>query len=230
MRTFPAVGAFALVLLATACSQETTSPLSRVDQSALDAKGDIIVTSQIFGDATNPMSIQSDGGGAYTNSNGVASIIQPIGDWVLDLTARRSTRRVQLNLTDALSGNPLAAPFSVATVPVRFISKATEFGNRFQDMIGVGSTILSPLSVGQIAYGGKEYAIRMNTNNHPATEWALVTCTGVTSTNACNQWRLTPTGSHDGASKNIGRLEQITSAGPVFIGYFYFSFDIVVTR
>lgn len=223
-----AVGAFLLIIVA--CDASSTSPLISVDGGLVDARGDAAVSAEILGDALNPFSIQSDGLGIYYNgTSGVVSIIQSVGDWELDLTGRRATRKVRLDLSDSLPGNPSAAPFSVATVPARFISKATELNGRFQGMVGLGSTILSPLSVGQIAHGSKTYAIRMNRNNHPATDWALVTCIGVATTNSCNKWRLTPAGNHGGVMKNVARLEEVGSEN-VFIGLFYFSFDIVVTR
>src|ERR1043165_6184001 len=70
--------------------------------------------------------IQSDGGGPYTNSKTVQSIIQncgaTCGDWVLDTNVSRlSTRTICVDFGDPIvgsapgGGNPVA-PFSTALV------------------------------------------------------------------------------------------------------------------
>jgi len=180
------------------------------------------------------MRIQSDQRGAYRNGfDRVTSIIQSVGDWELDVSDRRTTRAVYLDLSDALANNPGPAPFVSALVKGRFIAKATVLNGNIATMTGLGSTILSPLSFA-FSYGGVEYGLRMNQNNHPRTDWARVTCIGVNNPgdamSACNKWRITPTGTHDASSKNVGYLEKITSSGSNTIGHYYLTFDIILTK
>lgn len=182
---------------------------------------DIPVTTTLAGDGH----IQSDGLGDYQNGvSGVSSIIQGIGDWVLDQTARKSTRATRLDLTDRASGSG-TAPFTVANVQVRFISKSTDVGGNYRTM-GAGDTGLFPLSLA-FSYGNKNYGLRMNTQNHPQTDHAQVTCTQADASNACTRWRLVPSGA-DG--RNIARLEEVTKQGSVLIGLYYMDFDIVIAR
>lgn len=239
MKGFTILAANALLLASVACSTEPTSPVATLDQSLLSARYDGTVTSDLQGDASNPRSIQSDGLGVYQNGvSGVVSIIQQYAsDWELDLTAKRSTRKVRLDFGDSLPGNPLAAPFTSATLSARFIAKATQLNpGGFAAMVGLGSTIQSPLSIAQFSYGGRSYAIRMNPTNKPGTDWVLVTCIGVAdsnnpSTSSCNKWQITPTGNYDGVAKNIGYVEDVTVSTPgTFIGLFYFTFDIVISK
>lgn len=215
-----------IVGLSVACSDSSRMPveLSPIDGETLHAAAPP-VKSELLGSG----SIQSDGLGTYTH--GVSGVSASVGgDWVLDLSGRKSTRKASVAFTDSLPGNPSPAPFASALVAPRIIAKGGDFTpGGFTGMVGLGSTIVSPLSLA-FAYNGKSYGVRMNSVNHPQTDWALVTCIGVTSTNACNKWRLTPTGSYDGSSKNIGRLEEVVGTSSVFIGLFYFSFDIVITK
>jgi len=203
--------------------------------SAAAAK-DIPVSSQLLGGSAPPHSIQSDDAGAYQNAGGVSSILQgTTGDWVLDLTGARSTRKIRIDLTDTLPGNPSPPPFANALVSARFIAKAATLNaGSFSGMVGLGSTMLTPLAIGAIPYGGKTYAIRMNANNHDGTDWVLVTCIGVANpaapaTSSCNKWELTPTGVYNGVSKNVGYLEQVASTS-TFIGLYYFTFDVVIAK
>ena len=85
------------------------------------------------------------------------------------------------------------------------------------------------------AYAGKNYGLRMNPTNHARTNWAVVTCVGVADPNApatssCTEWELTPSGTYDGATKNVGYLEEVTSKGATFVGHYLLTFGFVVTR
>jgi len=223
-------------LLASGCADQTTLPTEFRDvlraQYAKSGAQDTPVSSELLGggSAAN-LNIQSDQQGAYTNSASVSSILQAsLGDWVLDLQAKRVTRTVNIDLTDALPGNPSPAPFASALVKPRFIAKASLLNaGGFTGMSGLGSTILSPISIGGFAYGGKSYGIRMNPDSHPGTNWTRVTCTGVAADNSCNRWRMTPTGNYDGVSKNVGYLEQVDPS-VAFVGLYYFTFDITITK
>lgn len=194
------------------------------------------VVSDLRGDATASMRIQSDQAGPYYhNVDRIVSIIQGVGDWVLEVLDRRTTRRVFLDLTDAVADNTEPAPFTTALVKGRFIARSTlvQTGG-MGAMTGLNSTMLTPLSFA-FSHAGVEYGLRMNPDNHARTDWALVTCTAVAdpaapSTSPCTAWRITPTGSHDGQSKNVAYLERITSEGSAMVGHYYMTFDISVAR
>ena len=230
------------LLVLAACSDipiPPTGPAASLQPSFAAAAGnDTPVKSELLGGGGNPdNSIEGDGLGAYANGvNGVSSILQsPTGDWVLDQTAAKSTRKTRIDLSDALAGNPLPAPFTTAIGKVRFIAKAASINSgSFPTMTGLGSTMLTPLAVGQISYGGKTYAVRMNSSTHPGTDWVKITCIGVVdptnpATSPCSKWELTPTGNYGGVTKNVGYLEAVATTN-TFIGYYYFTFDIVITK
>lgn len=227
----------ALCVASVSCSDQSTQPVDaarRNTSQPVAFKGDVAVRSELFAADALPHNIQSDGLGAYVNgTNGLVSILQAIGDWELDLTPRRNTRGARIDFGEPLPGNPGAAPFTSEVVKARFIAKSTQMNPGISKMTGLGSTILSPISVA-FAYGNSNYAIRMNATNHPGSDWALVTCTGVSdpsnpATSPCNKWRLTPNGSYDGVTKNVGYVERVASPS-TFIGWFYFAFDIQLTK
>lgn len=224
-------------VLSTACTDRVPSPTAvPTATQAQNAKGptggDTPVLSELLGGGGGPnLSIQSDQQGGYTTSGGVSSILQSsFGDWVLDLTAKKATRKVNVELTDPLPDNPAPAPFTSSLVKARFIAKASLLtSGGFAGMTGLGTTIMSPLSIAEFSSGGKTYAIRMNRDNHPETDWAQVTCIGVAANSACTKWRVTPTGNYGGVTKNVGYLEQV-SPSVAFVGLYYFTFDITITK
>jgi hypothetical protein len=239
MRRSSLVAAALSSLVALSCTDAPTAPrssLTRLGGSANAAARNTPVKSQLVDGDTTPHSIGSDGAGLYQNGvNGVVSILQSgLGDWELDLSPQKSTRKARVSFADPLPGNPGAAPFTSALVKARFIAKASQVnGSSFAHMTGLGSTILTPLSVA-FTHSGVQYGVRMNATNHPGTDWALVTCTAVADpgnpgTSSCTQWRVTPTGMYDGAAKNIGYVERV-SAPATFIGMFYFSFELVISK
>ena len=227
----------ALVGLAACSDPDGPGP---ADALPLAAKGgqpaDAGVVSDLRGGGTASMRIQSDQRGAYHNNvDRVVSIMQGVGDWVLEVLDRRTTRAVALDLTDALADNAGPAPFTTALVKGRFIARSTLVqAGGMGAMTGLNSTMLSPLSFA-FSHAGVEYGLRMNPDNHARTDWALVTCTAVAdpsapSTSQCTGWHVAPTGNHDGQSKNVAYLERITSGGSVMVGHYYMTFDIVITR
>lgn len=234
MRIQSFISSAAAALVLCACADATDPASMAYDTSfAFAAPKTTAATSELAGGGGGAnLAIQSDQRGAYLNGvDRVVSIIQ--GDWELDVTNSRTSRRVRIELTDALPGNPSPAPFVAELVRARFISKASNVNGSYTGMVGLGSTMLVPLSVGQIAYGGSTYAIRMNTT-HPETDLALVTCTRVTdpynpATSPCSQWRLTPSAVYDSVSKNVGWLERVGTT-TTFLGLYYFTFDITVSR
>ena len=241
MKSSPLVTLTLFTVFLAACDERraVTAPALAAGVSALTAKGsaqDTPVASQFLdGGGTANRGLQSDGLGVYNNGvSGVSSILQAaLSDWVLDLQA--STRTMSIDFTDALPGNPLSAPFTSSLVQPRLIAKASQLNaGSFRGMTGLGSTILSPLDVGAISYGGKRYAIRMNSMNHPGTDRARVTCQGVVdpnnpTTSLCNKWEITPTGNYGGVTKNIGYLEEVARTS-TYIGLFYFTFDFTISK
>jgi hypothetical protein len=228
-----------LSVVLIACADRVTSPsttllTSREPVNA--APKNTPVKSDLLGGATGTNSIRSDGLGLYQNGvNGVVSILQSgFGDWELDMSATKSTRKARIDFSDPLPGNPGAPPFVSALVKARLIAKASQINaSSFAQMTGLGSTLLSPLSVA-FAYNGAQYAIRMNAGNHPASDWVRVTCTGVVDagnpgTSACNKWNVAPTGVYDSIAKNVGYVERVGTPS-TFIGMFYFSLDLVVSK
>jgi hypothetical protein len=222
-----------------ACADQVTSPsttrlTSREPLNA--APKNTPVKSDLLGGATGTNSIRSDGLGLYQNGvNSVVSILQSgFGDWELDMTATKSTRKARIDFSDPLPGNPGAPPFLSALVKARLIAKASQInGGSFAQMTGLGSTILSPLSVA-FAYGGAQYAVRMNTTNHPGSDWVRVTCTAVADpgnpgTSACTKWNVAPTGTYDSVAKNVGYVERVGTPS-TFIGMFYFTLGFDVSK
>jgi hypothetical protein len=226
----------AALLGLTACTETPAAP-TVIDEEGLypkvaPAARNTSVRSELAGG-----SIQNDQLGAYLDGTaGVVSILQgALGDWELDLTGNKSTRKVGLDFSDPLPGNPGVAPFGSALVKARMIAKASQLtAGSFAGMVGLGSTTLTPLSV-SFGYNGKNYAIRMNPANHPGTDWSRVTCQGVVnpaapSTSACNRWEVVPAGSYGGVVKSIGALEQVTNAAAIPLGNFYFTFSFTITK
>jgi hypothetical protein len=183
--------------------------------------------------------IQSDLLGSYQNGvDSVQSVLQACsGDWVLD-TSSSPTRKVFVDFRDPVPNSGATPPFLFNQVPARLIAKAHDtISTSVLGMHGLNSTLLSPLSVA-FDYGGSSYGVRMNPNNWPQTNYALVTCTGVVdpanpATSQCNQWRIEPSVTQpDGERKNIAHLERLPKGRPVSEnhGDFYMSFTISMTN
>jgi len=137
--------------------------------SATAQTGDVPVTTLIEGngvDMSPTLHIQSDLAGAYQNSKTVQSVIQSIGDWVLNTAySSRSTRKALVDFRDPVpnsgpNGGAPAAPFAYQQVQARFISKCSEYGNSMFTLAG-GMTTNCPLVV-RFDYGGSTYRIQMN--------------------------------------------------------------------
>ena len=70
---------------------------------------DVPVTSIVLdyaADVAPALTIRSDGAGSYLNSKTLTSLIQGIGDWVLDaINPRNATRRIYLDFSQAVPGS-----------------------------------------------------------------------------------------------------------------------------
>lgn len=174
-----------------------------------------------------PFRVGSDSLGAYKNGvNSVSSIVQGIGDWVLD-TKSSSLRKVRIDLGDPVPNSGGAAPFQAAVVPVRFISKCTTNITT----LALNQSIPCPLAI-SIDYSGTTYALRAAEPTAPGTDPVTWTCLG-TSVGKCVSWSMTPSVVQtDGQTKIKMLLLKVASkpnAPDVPIAQFYMSFNVRVT-
>jgi len=201
------------------------------------APSEVPVTSTIA-DAVNAvnMNIQSDGNGpqpspqSYANSKTVQSVIQGIGDWVLDTNlSRLSTRAIWLDFTDPVpgsapnGGNP-TAPLQAGLVQGRLISRCSLNGYNYMTMSA--GTVICPLAI-SFSYAGNDYRITMNHSNYSDTNDVAVSCI-----TPQHSWRVLPqAGYQDGTVKNTGKLLNVLKNGAaVDQGNFSFSFSIGITN
>jgi len=172
-----------------------------------------------------PFSIAGDNLGSYYNGvNSVSSIVQGIGNWVLD-TKSSTTRSVRLDLGDQVSGP--AGPFTSAQVPVRILSQcATDITT-----LALNATTQCPLNV-SFVYGDITYGLRTGgpINEYSGTDPVTWRCLG-TNAGKCVSWEMIPSGSHDGQTKS-GMQLLIPATKPrnsdQLLGLYYFSFHIYV--
>jgi hypothetical protein len=171
--------------------------------------------------------VGSDSLGQYRNGvNSVSSIVQGIGNWVLD-TKPSALRKVRIDLGDPVVGSGPNPPFQAAVVPVRFISKCTT--SIFT--LSLNQSVQCPLAI-SMEYNGITYALRSEPNNYVGTQPVTWTCRARNSTK-CVSWRMFPSVVQaDGQSKVIMQL-LIPANSPrgaeVLRGRFYMSFDVGVT-
>ena len=172
--------------------------------------------------------IGNDSLGTYRNGvDSVESIVQGIGNWVMD-TKPSPIRRVRIDLGDPVPNSGANPPFQAAFVPLRFISKCTT--NIFT--LAVNQSISCPFTLGAIEYDGQSYALRSEQANYPGTEPATWTCRARNSTK-CISWRAIPSVVQaDGQRKIVMQLLKPATRPrdtDVLLGWFYMSFDISVT-
>ena len=210
------------LLTCASVAYRTTAAKPLVDAPATSSIADVDVATGA------PYRIGSDGLGNYKNgTNSVSSIVQGVGDWVLD-TKPSTLRKARVDLGDPASpgGNP---PFQAAVVPVRFISKCGSWGF-FMPGMAVGQQLNCPLAV-SIVYNGTTYALR-SSENYGGTESVRWTCLARNSTK-CVRWQMVPgTVQPDGQRKIVMQLlKPATKPRDVeqLLGQYYISFDIGVT-
>jgi hypothetical protein len=215
----------AILPLLTSLLLLQSAPLSRAAKPASDAPATSILSDFVDG---VPTRIGSDLLGSYGNgANSVSSIIQGIGDWVLD-TKTSSLRRVRIDLGDPILGSGANPPFQAANVPVRFISKCASW-NIFMPGMQVGQSALCPLAL-SINYNGTTYALRTN-ENYGGTDPVQWTCLARNSTK-CVSWNMVPSvvqvdGQRKVAMQLVKPADRRTPEQD--LGQFYMSFDISVT-
>lgn len=158
--------------------------------------------------------------------NSVSSIVQGIGNWVLD-TKNSTFRKVRIDLGDPVPNTGGAAPFQAAVLPVRFISKCT---TNITTLVS-GQSIPCPLAM-SIVYNGTTYALRAAEPTAPGTDPVNWTCLG-TNSGKCVSWRMTPSVVQaDGQAKIKMQLLKVAAkpnAPDVPISQFYMSFNVTVT-
>jgi hypothetical protein len=173
--------------------------------------------------------IRDDGLGAYLNGvNSVESIIQGIGDWVMN-SRNSSTRKVLIDCGDPVLAGDTSAPFSAALRLARFISKCAQLGFKIRDM-QVGQTRECPLALA-FDFNGINYRIAMNDGNFAATDQVEWTCLN-SANGRCTSWMMEPAGEYDLVRKSKAQLIRVGTnrKNPDQpLGLFYFSFRVYVT-
>ncbi len=187
---------------------------------------DLPVTSTI---ADGAFQIQSDDQGPYTNTKAVQSIIQPIGDWVLNTNySSLSTRSIYLEFSQPAPGSP-NPPFSAELVKARLI---TQCPASMLSLVTSGAFMECGL-VTHFTYGADSYRLAMNpggVNGYVDTDSVRVTCLGATN-GQCNSWGIEPAAA---SGMNVAKLLLLTTARgktvATDLGKFYMSFAISVTN
>jgi len=206
---------------------------------------DVPVTVSIDGLGVNTLPtlrVQSDLLGSYVNSTSGQSIIQPIGDWVLDVLNVSSSpqRTILIDLRDPVPGsapgggapiNPFGAT-GYQMVRARFIAQCSATGTGFLDM-QVGTPYFCPMALAFKDSSGQQHRLAQNPTNYSETNWIQVRCLAVDGSSKCNQWKIEPSVIQGGESKNVAKLIQVPSKPnkpEVDLGDFYLSFSINLTR
>jgi hypothetical protein len=209
------------------------------------------VTSIIDGNGVNTfptLRIQSDLGGAYQNltsknSTSLLSVIQGIGDWVLDMLNYDSSpqRRVLVDLRDPVTGSgpnggAPVAPFAYQIVRARFIANCSNNGSTMQSM-QPNNIYPCPLVLGFDDASGVRYRLVQNPGNpgnYLETNWVQVTCVATDANAKCNQWKLEPSVTQlNGERKNVAKLLKVATKpnqSDQDMGDFYLSFTIHLTN
>ncbi len=196
------------------------------------------------------LQVSSDGVGPYTNTTDVQSVIQSIGDWVMQSDfSTASTRKAFVDFSQPIAGscptcangNPVALPSML--YGTRFIAKCHEYNNNMFSLPYL-ATISCPLYT-RVDVNGQNYRINMNPLSgaqayYPETNYVNITCTRLNGSGQCNSWQVEPSGTYVPAGSttsvrgNVGKLVKvITVKGrttDIDQGDFYFSFSIGVTN
>jgi hypothetical protein len=110
------------------------------------------------------LQIRSDGGGFYSNSKVLQSIIQAGGDWELDTNLSGSIRGLTVDFGQPVPGSGPGGGAPIAPVNgiyhARLISKCHLYGNDLLVLTG-GQTVDCPLTT-SFAVDGASYRIQMN--------------------------------------------------------------------
>lgn len=189
---------------------------------------DVPATSIIDNSVGSP-NLADDGLGAYINGvNSVESIVQGIGDWVLN-TRNSTVRKVYIDLSDPANAGDPPPPFVSALRPARLISKCAQLGFKIRDMQS-GQSRDCPLAVA-FDYNGINYRLAFNDSNFAVTDYVKWTCLNVAN-GRCVSWAMEPSTVYDLETKAKGQLIKVGTSRKnpdQPLGVFYFSFRLYVT-
>jgi hypothetical protein len=175
-----------------------------------------------------PTRIGNDGLGTYRNRvDSVSSILQGIGDWILD-TKPSPLRKVRIDFGDPVTGSGANAPFIASMIPVRFISQC--YTKPLYSM-AVGETQSCGLVI-NIPYGSSSYSLRSGVPAAPGTEAAQWTCLATSGGKCVSLQMLSNVTQPDTQRKNVMQLIKLGTKPrdpDVDLGKFYMSFDVRVT-
>jgi hypothetical protein len=201
------------------------------------------------------MQVQSDVPSSYTNSRSLYSLIQGIGDWLLDtgLTIKNPTRKVFIDLSRPIAGSapggadPITTrPFVTALVHARFRTKLSQYGYHMLTMADE-QMIEAPMTIGFYYPIGSSTHYRIHCTPgeqssfpYSETDFVELTCTG-TDGSQCNRWQVRPSGLKGGCASadcsvksNRVKLVKVTTKGTrvteTDLGDFLMSFSIEITR
>lgn len=226
--------------------------LAAVTQKAGKPPSDVPVTTMVRDADANiapVLQIRSDGA-LYSNTRDVQSLIQGVGDWVMQSDfSTSSTRTVFVDFSQPIAGscsscangNPVVLPSRL--YPTRFIAKCHEYNNNMFSLPYL-STVSCPLYT-RVDVNGQNYRINMNPLSgaqayYPETNYVNITCTRLNGSGQCNSWQVEPSGTYVPAGGttsvrgNVGKLVKVVTVKgkttDIDQGDFYFSFSIGVTN
>ncbi len=216
---------FLLILLAVA-----TLSINAFAQGNKPKNSDTIVISTFQDVDSNSnlfYTMRSDAGGDYVNGTAsVASAIQGIGDWDLDLL-NSSTRRVFFDFSSPTGTNiDNISPPASGAYTARFLSQCSvRPGKKLQDLRISDGTINCPLNV-RILVGSEEYSLRFRAVEFPGSNDVAWTCTSEAN-GKCNKWRMesAPGGSLARLLK-ITTVRNKTTTKPGSLYYFTFKVEL----
>ena len=191
------------------------------------------------------LQIRSDGLGPYLyKARLLNSVIQPMGEWELDLgmIVKGNGRRAFLGFTQPVPGSgpsgqtPLAPPSQQYVL--RFITKCYTVNTSLLNMVA-GQQVTCPLFIPFDDYNGNRYRIQMSRAASPTSDDVTIQCLATGTDGRCSQWHvgpgaqyIAPDGSAISASTGtlVKLLTQKGSEVQVLQGDFHFSFSITVVR
>jgi hypothetical protein len=178
-RVFLATVLFAAALAPTVTAQQDDTPVVSTIADTNPA-------------AAPSLQIRSDGLGSYIHKpRYLSSVIQPIGDWELDLgmiVTRGSGRRVYLNFEQPVQGSGLSGGAPIAPPSqqyvVRFITKCYSV-NENMWLVPAGQQITCPMFINFDDYNGNHFRVQMSRAAAASSDEPNVTCTTIGADGRC---------------------------------------------
>ena len=196
------------------------------------------ITGSIMPDPGTNYRVEGDGIGSYNDGvASVSSILQgglnsATRDWVLD-TRSSTTRTALIDMRTPVPNSGAVPVFRWEYLPTRIIVKCHEAISGSFPAIQLNQTVACPDFV-RFVFAGNDYRYVMSSGpgasvNYPETNNALVTCTAVDASKACNAWTVRPITQSDGTVQNVARLERLGHKGAT-LGDFYVTFSFEITN